>query len=336
MNVSQAFVPVGVRILGTGSALPEARLTNHDFEKIVDTSDEWIFKRTGISERRICKGPTEGAFTLGRDALARALESAGIEGKDLDLIIVASVSSEMTCPSNACRIGHALDADGVPGFDLVAACSGFVYGMIVAESMIRSGRFRRIGVVGVDEMSRFSDYADRSLSILFGDGAGAAVLAADENPELGCQWQTMGSDGSGETHLYIPRRDQDVPDADRDNPIRLGCLRMNGREVYKFAVHKFCEVMERAFTETQLTPADVSQIICHQSNIRIIESARERFGLPAEKVYINIDRYGNMSAGSAGVCLDELWRSGKITKGMPFVLVAFGGGLTWAGAVWRV
>ncbi|MDA0802944.1 MAG: ketoacyl-ACP synthase III [Planctomycetota bacterium] len=325
--------PVGVRILGTGSALPEARLTNADFERMVDTSDEWIRQRTGISERRICRDG-EGTFSLSLEALSRALEASGKPASDLDLVIVASVGSEMRCPSSACRLAAALGNTHAAAFDLVAACSGFVYAMVVADTMVRSGRYKCVGVVGAEHMTKYVDYTDRSLSILFGDGAGAAVLVADPDPSMGCRWQTLGSDGSGWHTLYIPEREADIPECDKAHAPLMRVLRMNGREVYKFAVNKFCEVMGRAFSESNLTPADVSQIICHQSNIRIINSVREKFGLPAEKVYINIDRVGNTSAASVGICLDELWREGKITRGQPFIMVAFGGGLTWAAAVW--
>jgi 3-oxoacyl-[acyl-carrier-protein] synthase-3 len=208
--------------------------------------------------------------------------------------------------------------------------------MNVADSLIRSGRFRSIGVCGGDAMSTIIDYQERSVSILFGDAAGAAVLVADPDPRRGCIHQQLGSDGRDWTPLYIPRRLQEVPEADRDNPIRMGNLRMNGREVFKFAVSRFRQVIEDALKATHLNPADLSQVICHQSNIRIIESAIEKVGLPPEKVYINIDRFGNSSAGSVGLCLDQLWRAGKIPAGQPMMMVAFGGGMTWASSVWNV
>ncbi len=326
---------IGVRIAGTGSALPSGKLTNADFERMVNTSDEWIRQRTGISERRVC-GTGENVATLAHDALSRALEAAGIDGADLDLVIVASVGSEMRCPSAAAKLAASVGNTHAAAFDLVAACSGFVYAMIVGDTMVRSGRYKRVAIVGAEQMTKFSDYTDRSVSILFGDGAGAAVLVADDDPSLGCVWETMGGDGSKWQHLYIPERPDDVPESDAKCTIALGCLRMNGPEVYKFAVTKFCDVMGRALSENSLSPSDVSQFVCHQSNIRIVASARDKFGLPADKVYVNIDRYGNTSAASVGICLDELWRAGSITKGKPFIMVAFGGGLTWAATVWNV
>ena len=190
-------------------------------------------------------------------------------------------------------------------------------------------------VLGAEAMSSIIDYTDRSVSILFGDAAGCAIIQAVPDSTKGCIYQHMGADGSGWHALYIPRRQSDVPAEDADNPIRLGSLRMNGKEVFRFAVTKFKEVIEDAFKKTNLTPADVSQVICHQSNIRIIDSAREKLNIDPSKIYVNIDRYGNSSAGSVPLCLDELWRDGKITPGKPFMMVAFGGGLTWASSVWN-
>jgi 3-oxoacyl-[acyl-carrier-protein] synthase-3 len=325
----------GVRILGTGSAVPERRLTNADFARMMDTSDEWIKQRTGISERRVLDLRTEGCSTLAQRALERALVGAGIKATELDFVIVATVTMEMTCPSVACRIAGAIGATNAAAFDLGAACSGFVYALNTAEAMIRAGRARTIAVLGAEAMSSIIDYTDRSVSILFGDAAGCAIIQAVPDSTKGCIYQHMGADGSGWHALYIPRRQSDVPAEDADNPIRLGSLRMNGKEVFRFAVTKFKEVIEDAFKKTNLTPADVSQVICHQSNIRIIDSAREKLNIDPSKIYVNIDRYGNSSAGSVPLCLDELWRDGKITPGKPFMMVAFGGGLTWASSVWN-
>lgn len=334
--MSAAAVPCGVRIAGTGSSVPPAELTNKDLEKILDTSDEWIHQRTGISSRRISDPTREGTYTLARDAVARAIEASGFAPTEIELLICATCTAEMTCPSTACRIAGALGASKAGAFDLTAACSGFVYAMNVADSLIRSGRFRTIAVVGSDAMSTMVDYTDRSVSILFGDAAGAAVLVADPDPRRGCIHQTLCADGSDWHTLYMPRRTQEIAPGDESNPIRLGYLRMHGREVFRFAVSKFREVIEDALRSTGLTPDDVSQFICHQSNRRIIEAAIEKIGLPRDKVYINIDRFGNSSAGSVGLCLDQLWRAGKIPQGQPMILVAFGGGLTWASSVWNV
>jgi 3-oxoacyl-[acyl-carrier-protein] synthase-3 len=326
----------GVRIAGVGSAVPERRLTNADLEKMVDTNDEWIVKRTGIHERRIVDQATEGTFTLSRDALSKALDDAGMRAEELDLIILATVTMEMTCPSVSCRVAAAVGATEAGAFDMVAACSGFVYGTNIADSLIRSGRYRSIGVIGCDTMSTVLDYSDRSVSILFGDAAGAVVLVRDEDPGIGCIFQTTKSKGDVWESLYIPRREQEVPEFDRDNAIDLGCLRMNGREIFKFAVKQFGQVIEEALEKTGLTVDEVSQFICHQSNLRIIEAAKTRIGLPDDKVFINIDKYGNSSAGSVGLCLDQLWRAGKVQQGDHIMMVAFGGGLTWASGVWKL
>ncbi|MHC4947033.1 MAG: beta-ketoacyl-ACP synthase III [Planctomycetota bacterium] len=328
--------PAGVRIAGVGSAVPPRVFTNADFEKILDTSDEWIVQRTGIRERRVVDPEVEGTFTLSRDALRIALDDAGVAGSDLDLVIIASVTMEMTCPSTACRVAAAVDAGTAGAFDVVAACCGFVYGVNIAENLVRSGRYRRVGVVGCDTMSTVMDYEDRALSILFGDAAGAVILEASDDPSLGCIHQTMQADGTGWESLYMPRRPQEIPESDRDNPIRIGCLRMNGREVYKFAVKQFITVIRDALEATGLQVDEIDQFICHQSNVRIIEAAKERLGLPDEKVYINIDRYGNSSSGSVGLCLHQLWRSGRVSRGDTIALVAFGGGLTWASSIWRL
>ncbi len=326
----------GVRIAGTGSAVPDRVLSNFDLEKMMDTSDEWIRQRTGVRERRRVDPQKEGTFTLSRDALSRALENAGLAPTDLDLIIVATVTAEMTCPSVACRVAHSLGAAPAPAFDLVAACCGFVYSINLGDILVRSGAYSRVAVIGCDAMTTVLDYGERSVSILFGDAAGAAVLVRDDDPARGCFYQSNQSDGAMWQSLYMPRRCQDVAELDRANPIRLGCLRMNGREIYKFAITKFREVIEEALRATGLTVDDISQFVCHQSNARIIESAMEKLGLPADKVWINIDRFGNCSAGSAGLVLDQLWRGGRIRRGENVLFVAFGGGLTWSTSIWRV
>jgi 3-oxoacyl-[acyl-carrier-protein] synthase-3 len=217
-----------------------------------------------------------------------------------------------------------------------AACSGFVYALNLADSLIRSGRHKAIAVIGCDAMSTIVDYTDRSVSILFGDAAGCVVLVPDEDPSRGCVHQVLEGDGSDWTTLYIPRKEQDVVEGGPSENVALGCLRMDGRGVYKFAVNKFQQIIADALEQTGLTVDDIAQFVCHQSNVRIIESAKAKLGLPDDKVHINIDKYGNSSAGSAGLVFDQLFKAGKIKEGDNVVLVAFGGGLTWASSVWRV
>lgn len=330
-------VGYGTRILATGSATPPKVVTNHDLAKIMDTSDEWIQQRTGIKQRHVSdqeKG--EGTVSLAIDAAVKAFEKSGLDPSELDLIICATCTQEMTCPSVACRISERIGSKTAAAFDLAAACSGFLYGMNFAESLIRCGRFRNALLVGADAMSTVMDYSDRSVSILFGDAAGSAVIVRDEDPERGCLHQIMGADGVGWEALYMPRREVDIPEWDRDNSIKLGMLRMNGREVFKFAVKKFQAVIEDTLEQSGHSIDDVALMICHQSNLRIIESAREKLGIAEDKVYVNIDRVGNSSAGSIGLCLDELNASGRIKEGELILFVAFGGGMTWASSLWRV
>jgi len=330
--------PFGVRIAGTGSAVPSRVLTNADLEKMIDTSDEWIIKRTGIHKRHLLdESKGETTLEIERRAITGALDAAGMQASDLDLLIVASLTSEMACPSNACRLNEAIGAYPAGSFDLNAACCGFVYSLNLADSLIRSGRHRAIGIVGCDTLSRHIDYTERTVSILFGDAAGSAILVRDdEHPERGCIYQKIESDGRGWESLYMPRREEDVPANAPESEVRMGYLRMNGREVYKFAVSKFQYVIEDALEQTGLQVDDIAQFVCHQSNIRIIESAKEKIGLPDDKVHINIDKYGNSSAGSVALCLDELTRSGRINPGDKVVFVAFGAGMTWSSSVWQV
>jgi 3-oxoacyl-[acyl-carrier-protein] synthase-3 len=325
----------GARIAGTGSALPEQRLTNADFEKLFDTSDEWIRQRTGIVERRKA-GPGDTSVSLGSAALRDALEAARLRPADLDLIICGTCTGEMNCPATAARIGDAVGCGEVGAFDVNAACCGFLYSINLADTMVRTGRANRVGVIGVEMLTRMVDYQERGTSIMFGDGAGAAVIAADPDPAIGCRFQTMQGDGRMWRKLYRPFTAADVPAGDEDNPVRLGYLRMHGREIYKFAVTRFQECVSEALERTGLGVNDIQQYICHQSNLRIIESAVEKLALPQDRVYVNIERVGNTSAASVAICLDECMRSGRIVPGKPIMMVAFGAGVTWSTSVWNM
>ena len=335
MKIPQLPPPRGVRIAGTGSFTPDAILSNEDLSKMVDTSDEWIVQRTGIHRRHICEPTSEGTFSMANKALERAIEDAGIDPSTIDMIIVGTVTSEMTCPSTAARLTAACGATPAGAFDVSAACCGFMYSMNLGESLIRVGRASRVAVLGVDHMTSLMDYDDRSCSILFGDAAGAAILEAVDDPNRGSIHQTMHADGRGWGALYIPRKPGDIAENDTEEGIRLGCLRMNGREVYKFAVTKFQRAISSALEATGLEPDDVGMFICHQSNLRIIESAVEKLGLPEDRVYININEYGNTSAGSVGLCLDEVRKKKLVDESKPMLMVAFGGGMTWSSSVWN-
>lgn len=337
-NIKPAPAPVvGVRIAGTGHAVPEKVVTNHDLAKTMDTSHEWIVQRTGICERRVAdpaKG--ESPTTLSAEALRRALADAGMGAKELDFVIVGTVTGEMLCPSTACRVAAMVGCGTAAAYDVSAACCGFVYGLNQAHALIRSGQARNVGVIGCDVMSRALDTENRSVAVLFGDSAGAAILRATDDTSRGILASEMHADGSRWHDLYIPRDKFDLPEGVTGEGVKYGTLQMNGREVYKFAVGTFGGLIEHTLKVAGIGADEVDMYVCHQSNARMLESARERFGLPHEKLYINIDRFGNCSAGSVPVALDELRKMGKCREGQIVMFVAFGGGLTWASSLWRV
>ncbi len=328
---------MGVEILGTGSAVPEGRVTNADLEKIMDTSDEWIVQRTGIRERCISDpGKGETTVSLSTEALENALESAGISGAELDMVILGSVTGEMRCPATACRIAANVGAKNAGAFDILAACSGWLYGLNVATGMITTGQYKTIAVIGCDLMSRIIDYENRGVSILFGDAGGAVILRATDDRTKGSIASCMYADGSKWDNLYLPETTSDYPACADLSIARPGTLQMNGREVYKFAVGTFSKVIAQTLERGGVSADDVDMFICHQSNARMLESARDRFGVPEEKFYMNIDRHGNCSSGSVPLCLDQLVRAGRCKKGDLVLFVAFGGGLTWAANLWRL
>jgi len=332
---------VGVRIAGSGIAVPERRLTNADLEARMDTDNEWIVKRTGISERRMID-PDKGerATTLAASAITDALDNAGRKPDELDMLICGTVSAEMVCPSTACQVINAIGANGAAALDVVAACCGFVYSLNLAYAQIRTGMYKRIGIIGVDTLTETMEYSTRGrgTAILFGDAAGAAVIEAADDPSRGLIAQSMHADGSMGHHLFIPRRERDFP---KDAPfgcdeLPIGAMRMNGREVFRFAVGAFADLIQETLDKAGVAASDVDHFVCHQSNLRILEAARQRFGLPEEKVYVNIDRYGNTSAASVPLCLHELRQAGRVQDGQLVMFVAFGGGMTWASSLWRV
>lgn len=328
---------LGVRIAGTGHCVPEKRLTNADLTRLIDTTDEWIVQRTGIRERRICDpGKGESVRSLSTAALRQALADARIDPAELDLLILGSVSAETRVPGVSCRIAADVGAGRAGAMDIIAACSAFVYALNVAHDLIRGGSYRTIGVIGCDVMSSIIDPLDRRTAILFGDAAGAAVLRATDDAAKGILAQSMHAKGDRWGDLYLPLLDRDLPEGStwQDGP--PGRLRMNGREVYKFAIKTFSELIAETLVKAGLTVDDVDMFVAHQSNARILDSARERFGIPAAKMFVNIDMYGNSSAGSVPLCLSQLRQDGRIHDGDIIMFVAFGGGLTWASSLWRV
>ncbi len=321
----------GAIIAGTGSYLPEKHLTNAELATMVDTNDEWIVQRTGIKERRIA-GPGETTASLATAAGRRAIEDAGLAVADIDLVIVATITPEMGFPSTACFVAAALGMDGTPAFDLAAACSGFIYSLETAVAFVKSGRHRNVLVIGAETLSRITDYKDRGSCILFGDGAGAAVVQRSPDARAGVLYTSTHADGNGWELLHLKPGSRYSLDeamlAERGQFIKL-----KGREVYKFAVHRFEELIHDALRKCELSAADVTLIIPHQSNVRIIESATAKLHFPADRVYVNIDRYGNTSAASIPIALDEARRAGRVPPGSHVLFVAFGAGLTWSNAV---
>ena len=324
----------GAIIAGTGSSLPEKRLTNDELAKMVDTNDEWIVQRTGIRERRIA-GEGESTATLGTAAARRAIEASGVEAKDIDLIVCGTITPEMVFPSTACFIGADLGLPGVPAFDMSAACSGFIYSLVTGANFIRAGQYRNVLVVGAETISRITNYKDRASCILFGDGAGAVVLQRTNDAKRGLVYSALHADGTGGDVMKCTPGSR-FPVCESMIAEGGHYMQIRGREVYKFAVTKFEELIRESMRACELGVDDVKLIVPHQVNQRIIDSAMEKLGLGPEKAYVNIDRYGNTSAASIPIALDEAWRAGKVQKGDVLIFVAFGAGLTWANAVVRV
>lgn len=318
-------------IVGWGKYAPERVLTNADLERIVDTSDEWIVSRTGIRERRVV---SEGETTshLAIEASRQALELAGVRARDLGLIIVATSSPDYLTPPISSQVQHALGAKDVGAFTLVAGCPGFVYGLATAQQFIASGACDTILVVGVEIISRFIDYTDRSTCVLFGDGAGAVVLQVSDQPS-GVLSFVLGSDGSGAQHLILPGGGTTAPPTHETIEAGLQFLRMDGKQVFRFATRILGKALKQAIQQAGLTTDDIDLFIPHQANRRIIESAARYVGLPEEKVFINIDRYGNTSAASIPIALTEAIEQGRARAGDTLAFVAFGAGLTWAASV---
>lgn len=315
------------RICGTGSALPKKIVTNNDLSEIMDTSDEWISSRTGIRSRHLA---VEECLTgLAADAAGQALEEAGIKPEELDMILAATLSADKLLPSLSCELQRELGAVNAVAFDINAACSGFMFALHTADAYIKCGQYKRILVVGGEILSKLMDWNDRSTCVLFGDGAGAAVVCADgENGIMGI---AQGSDGAKGDALLCENRKNNNPYV--TNSRELSYVSMNGQEVYKFAVRTVPRAIGEAVKQAGLAIEDIDLFVLHQANIRIIESVAKRLKVPMEKFPVNLEECGNISAGSVPILLDHVNKKGMIKKGDKIVLAGFGAGLTWGAAV---
>ena len=320
-----------VSIVGTGSYAPDRILTSAELEKMVETTDEWIVTRTGIRERHIAAAE-QATSDLAAEAARRALADAGVKAEDVGLIVVATITPDMGFPSTACLVQTLIGAENAFCFDLEAACSGFIFALETAKNYVASGTVETALVIGAEKMSAFVDWKDRNTCVLFGDAAGAAVLQARNAPH-GLMASAFGSDGSLGELLMLPAGGSRRPASEQTVKDRLHYLKMAGREVFKHAVNNMVKSSKEAIRRAGLTAHDIDWIIPHQANLRIIDAIADRLGEPREKLVINLDRYGNTSAATITVALDELARSGKLKKGHRILLTAFGGGFTWGASV---
>ncbi len=321
--------PIYARITGTGSALPDRVVTNADLEKIVETSDEWIRTRTGIQQRHIAAdGETTG--DLATLAAQRALEAAGVKASELDLIVLGTTTPDIIFPSTACLVQHRLGANGCAAFDVNAACSGFVYALGVADKFIRSGQSKKVLVIGAETLTRMVDWTERETCVLFGDGAGAVVLEASEEP--GIYATCLHADGGFKHLLYNP---VGVSVGFKDEPNHGVRIHMAGREVFKVAVKTLDALVDETLQAAGMEASQIDWLIPHQANLRIIEATAKRLNMPMERVVVTVDQHANTSSGSVPLALDFAVRSGKVQRGQTLLLEAFGGGFTWASALLR-
>ena len=320
-----------VGILGLGKYLPDTCLKNTDLEKMIDTTDEWIIQRTGIRERRIARDD-EATSDMALEAAKNALKNAKLEPEDLDLIIVATITPDMFFPSTACILQERLRAKNIPAFDINVACSGFIYGIAIASQFLKSGMYKHVLVVASEKMSSVTDWSDRGTCVLMGDGAGAAILG--EVKEGGILSIYLGADGSKGDLLKMPAGGSRIPASIESVEARLHYMKMNGNELFKYAVKLMADAARKATEPLGLKGDDIDLVIPHQANIRILNAAAKKMGIdPDKKVYLNIAKYGNMSAASSAVALTEAVEEGRIKKGDTILLDAFGAGLTWGAIV---
>ena len=321
------------RILGTGRALPSRVMTNADLERTLDTSDAWIRERTGIGERRILE---EGRSTsdLAAEAAAKACRAAGVTPAEIDCIILATVTPDMPMPACAVFVQQKLGATNAAAFDLSAACAGFIYGISIADSFIRTGQFKKIVVIGVEVLSRILDWKDRNTCVLFGDGAGAAVLGADQG-ERGILSTHLYTDGSAWQELNIPAGGTRVPTSRITVDERMHYVKMNGREIYRLALKNITRASQIALEHNAKGPEDVDWVIAHQANLRILEGVADRLKVPLQKFHLNIQKYGNTSSASIPIALDEAVEEGKVKNDQLLLFCALGAGVSWGSALVR-
>ncbi len=320
-------------ILGTGRAVPEKILTNADLEKIVDTSDEWIVARTGIRQRHVAE-PGSALSDLVTTAARQALEDARVSPEELDLIVLGTVTGDMKFPATACFVQEKLGAKNAAAFDISAACSGFLYGLQVAEALMAQAGHKRVLVVGGEVLTSMVNWQDRDTCVLFGDGAGAVVLGPSDG-ERGLLQACMHSDGAHSGLLYNPGGGCINPPTAENVAARLNSIRMEGKEVFRHAVTSMSSALTQVLERAGCAGEDLDLLIPHQANLRIIEAVAKRFKMPMDKVYVNVDRYGNTSAASIPIALDELRRSGALKDGTLVGMVTFGAGFTWAAGLMR-
>ncbi|MBI1784167.1 ketoacyl-ACP synthase III [Candidatus Sumerlaeota bacterium] len=330
-----SYKTCGYGILGVGMYVPDKILSNADLEKMVETSDEWIISRTGIKERRIA-APNQATSDLATEAARRALENAGVKAEELDLIICATVTPDTTAPNTACLIQAKLGIGGrCPAFDLSAACTGFVYGLSVATAFMRAGVYKKALVIGAETLSRVVDYKDRNTCVLFGDAAGAAIVGPT-GPDRGLMGEWLSADGKMADQIVIYDSGSRIRTPE-EKALHGSNIQMKGGDVFKFATRILGTAIQEALKSTgqPISVSDIKMLFPHQANLRIIESAAKRLDIPLEKVYVNIQKYGNSSAATIPVCLAEASAEDKLKPGDVIALVSFGGGLTYGASIWR-